>query len=72
MFKSGLIHLLNREIIIGKELISYKVLAFHENPDRIYTEPSKRDKQCKSRSDCSCRSSLILVHIVCLFTYINQ
>ena len=31
--------------IIGKELISYKVLAFHENPDRMYTEPSKRISQ---------------------------
>ena len=30
------------------------------------------DKQCRSRSDCSCRSSLTWVHTVCLYTYVNQ
>ena len=30
------------------------------------------DKQCRPRSDCSCRSSQIWVHTVCRFTYINQ
>ena len=29
-------------------------------------------KQCQSRSDCSCRSSLIWVHTVYLYTYISQ
>ena len=30
------------------------------------------DKQCRPRSDCSNRSSLIWVHIVCFFTHISQ
>ena len=37
-----LFHLLNRGnkvlFIIGKELKSCNLCAFHENPDRIYTE----------------------------------
>ena len=30
------------------------------------------NKQCRPRSDCSCRSSLIWVNTVCSFTYISQ
>ena len=29
------------------------------------------DKQCGPRSDCSCRSSLIWVHNVCLYAYVK-
>ena len=89
-----IIQLLKKKIRLyrfGKEFISClsraNVRAFHENPDRIYTELTfiylkahKKsfsfcclyDKQCRSRSDCSCWSSMIWVHTVCLYTYVNQ